>query len=53
MVLGFRKFIYADDTLYDGIAIDVGGPGFQFDDESMSKPAMPSAHGWRRAAASS
>jgi len=33
MVSDFRKFIYADDTLYDGIAIDVGGPGFQFDDE--------------------
>src|SRR5882762_5515473 len=33
MVSDFRKFIYADDTLYDGIAIDVGGPGFQFNDE--------------------
>jgi spermidine synthase len=33
MVSDFRKFIYDDDTLYDGIAIDVGGPGFQFNDE--------------------
>jgi spermidine synthase len=33
MVSDFRKFIYRDDTLYDGIAIDVGGPGFQFNDE--------------------
>jgi spermidine synthase len=33
MVSDFRKFIYEDDALYDGIAIDVGGPGFQFNDE--------------------
>jgi spermidine synthase len=33
MVSDFRKFIYDDDVLYDGIAIDVGGPGFQFNDE--------------------
>ena len=33
MVSDFRKFIYQDDALYDGIAIDVGGPGFQFNDE--------------------
>jgi spermidine synthase len=33
MVSDFRKFIYRDDTLYDGIAIDIGGPGFQFNDE--------------------
>jgi spermidine synthase len=33
MVSDFRKFVYDDNTLYDGIAIDVGGPGFQFDDE--------------------
>jgi spermidine synthase len=33
MVSDFRKFIYDDDALYDGIAIDVGGPGFQFNDE--------------------
>jgi hypothetical protein len=32
MVSDFRKFIYQDDGLYDGIAIDVGGPGFQFND---------------------
>lgn len=32
VVSDFRKFVYDDDTLYDGIAIDVGGPGFQFDD---------------------
>ena len=32
MVSDFRKFILDDDALYDGIAIDVGGPGFQFDD---------------------
>ena len=28
MVSDFRKFIYQDDALYDGIAIDIGGPGF-------------------------
>jgi spermidine synthase len=33
MISDFRKFIYDDDTLYDGIAIDVGGPGFQFNEE--------------------
>jgi len=33
MVTDFRKFIYDDTALYDGIAIDVGGPGFRFDDE--------------------
>jgi spermidine synthase len=33
MVSDFRNFIYDDDTLYDGIAIDVGGPGFQFNEE--------------------
>jgi SAM-dependent methyltransferase len=33
VVSDFREFIYDDDALYDGIAIDVGGPGFQFNDE--------------------
>lgn len=33
IVSDFRKFILDDDLLYDGIAIDVGGPGFRFDDE--------------------
>src|ERR1700704_799851 len=33
MISDFRNFIYDDDALYDGIAIDVGGPGFQFSDE--------------------
>jgi spermidine synthase len=33
MVSDFRKFIYQDDALYDGIAIDIGGPDFQFNDE--------------------
>jgi spermidine synthase len=33
MAADFRKFILDDNTLYDGIAIDVGGPGFRFDDE--------------------
>ena len=33
MVSDFRKFVYDDNTLYDGIAINVGGPGFKFDDE--------------------
>jgi len=32
-VSDFRKFIFDDDGLYDGIAIDIGGPGFQFRDE--------------------
>jgi spermidine synthase len=30
MVSDFRNFIYQDDALYDAIAIDIGGPGFQF-----------------------
>jgi len=33
VVSDFRKFILDDDLLYDGIAIDVGGPDFRFDDE--------------------
>ena len=33
VVSDFRKFILDDDLLYDGIAIDVGGPDFCFDDE--------------------
>ncbi|HEX9591097.1 MAG TPA: class I SAM-dependent methyltransferase, partial [Bradyrhizobium sp.] len=33
VVSDFRRFVYQDDTLYDGIAIDVGGPGFEFNDE--------------------
>lgn len=33
LVSDFRNFIYQDDSLYDGIAIDIGGPGFQFNDE--------------------
>ena len=32
MVSDFRNFIYDDDAFYDGIAIDVGGPGFRFED---------------------
>ena len=32
-VSDFRKFIYQDDAFYDGIAIDIGGPGFRFNDE--------------------
>jgi spermidine synthase len=32
MVSDFRRFVYDDDVLYDGIAIDVGGPGFEFND---------------------
>jgi spermidine synthase len=33
IVSDFRKFIFDDDQLYDGIAIDVGGPDFCFDAE--------------------
>jgi spermidine synthase len=33
VVSDFRKFIYQDDALYDGIAVDIGGPGFRFGDE--------------------
>ena len=32
IVADFRKFILHDDALYDGIAIDVGGPDFRFDE---------------------
>jgi SAM-dependent methyltransferase len=33
IVSDFRKFILDDQLFYDGIAIDVGGPDFRFDDE--------------------
>ena len=33
MVADFRTFIFDDHARYDGIAIDVGGPGFRFNDE--------------------
>jgi spermidine synthase len=33
IVSDFRKFVFQDDALYDGIAIDIGGPGFRFNDE--------------------
>jgi spermidine synthase len=33
MVSDFRRFVYQDTNLYDAIAIDIGGPGFRFDDE--------------------
>src|SRR5512140_328412 len=33
IVSDFRKFVFEDDALYDGIAIDIGGPGFRFNDE--------------------
>jgi spermidine synthase len=33
MVADFRKFVFDDHALYDAIAIDVGGPGFRFNDE--------------------
>lgn len=33
IVSDFRKFVLEDAALYDGIAIDVGAPGFNFDEE--------------------
>lgn len=33
VVSDFRKFVYDDRAQYDGVAIDVGGPGFRFHDE--------------------
>jgi spermidine synthase len=33
IVSDFRKFIFQDVALYDGIAIDIGGPGFRFNEE--------------------
>jgi SAM-dependent methyltransferase len=33
VVSDFRRFIFADEARYDGIAIDIGGPGFRFDEE--------------------
>jgi len=33
IVSDFRKFVFDDSAHYDGIAIDVGGPGFRFKDE--------------------
>src|SRR5260370_33067894 len=34
IVSDFRKFVFDDRAYYDGIAIDVGGPGFRFMEES-------------------
>ena len=33
IVSDLRKFVFRDDAFYDGIAIDIGGPGFRFSDE--------------------
>jgi spermidine synthase len=33
VVSDFRKFVFDDRGYYDGIAIDVGGPGFRFAEE--------------------
>ncbi len=33
VVSDFRKFVFQDEVRYDGIAIDIGGPGFCFDEE--------------------
>jgi hypothetical protein len=33
--LRFPELIYQDDAFYDGIAIDIGGPGFQFNDDEL------------------
>lgn len=33
IVSDFRKFVFDDRAYYDGIAVDVGGPGFRFMDE--------------------
>ena len=33
IVSDFRKFVFDDRAYYDGIAIDVGGPGFHFTEE--------------------
>jgi spermidine synthase len=33
IVSDFRKFVFDDRAYYDGIAIDVGGPGFSFTKE--------------------
>jgi spermidine synthase len=33
IVSDFRKFVFDDRAYYDGIAIDVGGPGFRFAEE--------------------
>jgi hypothetical protein len=33
IVSDFRKFVFDDRAYYDGIAIDVGGPGFRFIEE--------------------
>jgi spermidine synthase len=33
IVSDFRKFVFDDRAYYDGVAIDVGGPGFRFTEE--------------------
>jgi spermidine synthase len=33
VVSDFRKYVFDDRALYDAVAIDVGGPGFRFNEE--------------------
>ncbi len=33
IVSDFRKFVFQDEARYDGVAVDIGGPGFCFDEE--------------------
>ena len=33
IVSDFRRFVFQDEALYEGIAVDIGGPGFRFNDE--------------------
>ncbi len=33
IVSDFRRFVFQDTAFYDAIAIDIGGPGFQFNEE--------------------
>lgn len=43
IVSDFRKFVFDDRTYHDGIAIDIGGPGFRPWRSLMWRPATPSA----------
>jgi len=48
IVSDFRKFVFDDRAYYDGIAIDVGGPGSVSRRSLTRRPATPSAPGWHR-----
>ena len=52
IVFDFRKFVFDDREYYDGIAIDVGGPGFRSKEEFDVETCDAIRAVWRQAAGS-